>query len=186
MNQTVQPRHFRAARALNILINIIIAVLVILLAIFIIGGVWAHIDPNFGAELQDRLGDKPGTVPTISGLLAGGGLGGIIILSSYLYVALVVRAIVKTTVHGNPFVSENISRLRKTWIVIILAEIVRMIAMGVVQRSTAENSLADGNALEGFGVETSYQAWFLAFFIAIMAEVFRIGLELRRDQELTV
>jgi len=175
------PQHFRTAKLLLYLINVIIAVLIFFLALFVFAGIWVHVDPAVVEGFKDALADKPGQAPSISGLLTGGGIGGIIILAAYLYVAFVVRAIVKTTVNGNPFVDTNISRLRKTWIVIILAELVRMVAMGIVQESSVT-----GTTLESFGVETRLQAWILALFIAIMAEVFRIGLELRRDQELTV
>lgn len=131
--------------------------------------------------LQKSAGSQIGGIPSITGLMAGGILGGIIILSAYLYVAFVVRAIVKTTVAGNPFVSENISRLRKTWIVIITAEIIRIIA-SIFMNSTISAQSGELAA----DTEFRMQAWVLALFIAIMAEVFRIGLELRRDQELTV
>ena len=146
---------------------------------FLYVGIQAHLDPNLIDDAQRTAEDMLGKSLSTHGFMAGGVLGGIIILISYLYVAFVVRAIVKTTVNGNPFVTENISRLRKTWIIIILAEIVRIIAIGIFDQN-------DTSSAEGMGLELSYQAWFLAFFIAIMAEVFRIGLELRRDQELTV
>lgn len=173
-------QYFRAAKTLNILINIVIAMLLLFLILFIIVGVLAHFDPGFEDVLKES--DKSGMVTSVGGLMAGGILGGSIILAAYLYVAFVVRAIVKTTVRGNPFVSENISRLRKTWIIIALAEIVRMLA-SIIFNNGAANSVSSETVI---GVEIRLQAWILVLFIAIMAEVFRIGLELRRDQELTV
>ncbi len=106
-----------------------------------------------------------------------GGLAG-----AYLYVAFVVRAIVKTTVKGNPFVMENVSRLRITWVVIVLAEIFRMVLSTFIKPDISNCACAG----ELSNVEIPLQPWILALFIAIMAEVFRIGLELKRDQELTV
>ena len=105
-----------------------------------------------------------------------------IVASAYLYVAIVVKAIVRTTLQGDPFVESNISRLRKTWIVIACVEIFRMIAMGLLPSAPGQATVA----LSSFSVDTKLSAWFLVFVIAVMAEVFRIGLELRRDQELTV
>lgn len=177
MNSTNNTSYFRTARFLYILINVIIGVLFLLLALFAVAGIMALMDPGVAETVPGQFNEQHGVKANAASIIAGGGMGGVIILSAYLYVAFVVRSIVKTTVNGNPFVTANISRLRKTWIIIIVAEIVRMIATAIIK------SGADG---ETAGIETSYQAWFLAFFIAIMAEVFRIGLELRRDQELTV
>jgi len=175
---STEPKsYFRTARLLNILINVIIGVLFLLLAMFIAAGVMTHMDPSIANDVPDELNSQTGISASASSIFTGGIAGGIIIISAYLYVAFVVRAIVKTTVNGNPFVSANISRLRKTWIVIVLAEIVRMIATAIIKSGETGGEMK---------IEISYQAWFLAFFIAIMAEVFRIGLELRRDQELTV
>ena len=177
MDSTKNKSYFRTARFLYILINVIIGVLFLLLALFVVAGVMALMDPNVVNNFPEQFSDQHGVKANTASILAGGGMGGIIILAAYLYVAFVVRSIVKTTVNGNPFVTANISRLRKTWIIIIVAEIVRIIATAIIKSGST------GKSVE---VETSYQAWFLAFFIAIMAEVFRIGLELRRDQELTV
>jgi len=181
MDNPQTPQAVRAAKFLNVLINIIIGCLLLFLTLIIMIVVWVHFDPSLQQTTMDTLGSKPGEVPTFGALLMGGGLGTIIILIAYIYIAFVVKGIVKTTIDGNPFVTSNISRLRKTWVIIVVAEIVRMIAFGVVSESGS-----NGTSLDGFDIETNLQAWFLAFVIAIMAEVFRIGLELRRDQELTV
>lgn len=166
---------------MNILLWIIIAGL-LLGMIFMLGTAlvmqfsseWRDV---FMAKLEATGGEMPSPHslalnPLIAAVMAG----------AYLYVALVVKQIVKTTLNGDPFVEANISRLRKTWIVIALVEIFRMVIMGVLPGAPDHA----GSALTSFSLDTRLSAWFLVFVIAAMAEVFRIGLELRRDQELTV
>ena len=163
MTTDTPNKHFRSAKVLNLLINVIIAILLVFLVSVVAVLALSQFDPESVEIIQSQVEGSHNTFL----------ISAMIILASYLFVAFLVRAIVKTTVNGNPFVSENISRLRTIWMVIIGAEIFRIIFLSLTRK-------------DGFGVETWYQTWFLAFFIAIMAEVFRIGLELKRDQELTV
>ena len=153
----------KTARFLNIALNFVIAILVLFLIAMLL-------TPLFGEEVAESLRTKNGTAPSLLALNVSGSLGGSLIIVAYLFAALVVKKIVNTTVNGNPFVPENISRLRKTWIIIALAEILR----------SAVSYLVYGK------IDIPLSSWFLVFVIAIMAEVFRIGLELKRDQELTV
>jgi len=153
----------KTARFLNVALNIVIAILVFFLIAVILM-------PMVGEEVAEGLRSKNGSAPSIFALNMSGSMGGSLILIAYLFAALVVKKIVKTTMIGNPFVPENISRLRKTWIIIALAEILRSVVSFVVYDK----------------IDIPLSSWFLVFVIAIMAEVFRIGLELKRDQELTV
>lgn len=169
------------ARILNSIMTIIIVVIVIwvliMLALALLMQFPNSMRDGFIAQLEATGGEMPSLTslalhPVIATIVAG----------AYLYVAIVVKAIVKTTLQGDPFVESNISRLRKTWIVIACVEIFRMVAMALLPSAPGQAAVA----LSSFSVDTKLSAWFLVFVIAVMAEVFRIGLELRRDQELTV
>jgi len=165
------------------ILNVLLLAIIVILAIAIIGcliGTLIMLFPNGMREsLMAQLSQNGGAVPS-TGYLAVGFVGGLIMAGAFLYVAIVLKAIVKTTLNGDPFVEDNISRLRKTWVVIALAEIARVI----VTRFISSDMITDGVQPSGF--ETRLSAWFLVFVIATMAEVFRIGLELRRDQEYTI
>ena len=91
----------------------------------------------------------------------------------WLVVLNILRKIVGTLLAGNPFVSDNISRLRTMWIIIALSEIMRII---LVNASSAGEMIIDLRA----------GTIFLVFVIAALSEVFRHGAELRRDAELTI
>lgn len=180
MSTTAQGAPHRVARILNIALNVVIILLVLFVLIMGTGAFMMLIDSPVKEMVIDKLNETGRPVPS-SMALTSGYVGAAIIAGAYLYVALVVKRIVQTTLNGTPFDEANISRLRKTWIVIALVEIFRMVLVGVIP-----NTSQDGTALDSFTLETRLSAWFLVFVIAIMAEVFRVGLELKRDQELTV
>ena len=172
MNSVANKSVMKTARILNIALNIVIFVLALCFLVMLIL-------PFFGEEVAQGIKEKNGEAPSLMALNLAGGIGGSLIAAAYLYVALVIKKIVRTTLEGNPFVEENISRLRLTWMIIAGVEILKAVASSFMKSS----SLADGASIE---IDLNITAWFLVFVIAIMAEVFRIGLELRRDQELTV
>ena len=180
MSNTMSGSPIRVARILNVGLNVVIVLLILFVLAMLAGALMMLVDIQGKDRVIEQLKSTGGSVPPVAALSSLFGAGAII-AGAYLYVALVVKRIVKTTLGGNPFVEDNISRLRKTWVVIALVEIFRVGVMQVIPHSPQ-----NGSALNSFALETSLTAWFLVFVIATMAEVFRIGLELKRDQELTV
>lgn len=167
------------------ILHIILWVIIILLATFVIlmlgSALYTQFSDDWSKFVTATLEATGGQVPSRSEVVAGSIIAAIM-AGAYLYIALVVKAIVKTTLNGDPFVETNISRLRKTWIIIAVLEIFRMISMQHIPGAPS----GAVPALNNFSLATNLPVWFLVFVIAAMAEVFRIGLELRRDQELTV
>lgn len=180
MNNETSAAPTRSAKILSVGINIIIFILMfLLLAIFTIG-IALLINPDLKDSLFADYALKGMVIPS-GFVMASGYFGTVIIISAYLFVALIMRKIVQTTLAGNPFVEANISRLRTTWVVIALTELFKMFLFGYIAKST---SGAAGSGQTSY--ESNLSVWFLVFVIATMAEAFRIGLELKRDQELTV
>ena len=167
------------ARTLHIALMIVIMLLSLIVLVFSVAAVMLLLPTGLRETMLQQITDSGAIAPSLGHMLASV-IAGAVMALAYLYVALVVRAIVKTTFNGNPFVPENISRLRKTWVVVALAEIFRMVMTGLNFKPSGDHFL------EGFSMDTQLTAWFLVFVIAIMAEVFRHGLKLQRDQELTV
>lgn len=173
MDSVANNSVMNTARVLNIVLNTVIVILAFFLLFMLVL-------PFFGEEVAQGMKEKNGEAPSLFALNVGGALGGSLIVAAYLYVALVIKKIVRTTLDGNPFVEENISRLRLTWMIIAGVEILKSIVSSFLKSS----SMTTGGAT--IEIDVNITAWFLVFVIAIMAEVFRIGLELKRDQELTV
>ena len=179
MNTLEHTKPPAIARILHIALMVVIVLLSIVVLVFAISAVMLLLPTGLQETMLQQIADSGAPVPSTGAMLASV-IAGAVMALAYLYVALVVKAIVKTTFNGNPFVPENISRLRKTWVIVALAEIFRMVMTGLSLKPSGDNFL------EGFSIDTQLTAWFLVFVIAVMAEVFRHGLKLQQDQELTV
>ena len=159
------------AKGLNVLLRI--AMVIMGIAILLLLGVSLllmtnnSISAEFLKELAETNQDIGAGYPIIAVI------GAAIIAAMWFYVLNILRKIVGTLLAGNPFVSDNISRLRTMWIIIALSEIVRII---LVNMSSAGEMVIDLRA----------GTIFLVFVIAALSEVFRHGAELRRDSELTI
>jgi len=143
------------AKGLNVLLRV--AMIFMTLAIFLLVsfGIILTTENSISADILNTLSETNSEIVT------------------WLFVLSVLRKIVRTLLNGDPFIPENISRLRLIWIVIALSEIVRIIIVNIT---------GDGEMVMDIRPAT----WFLVFVIAALAEVFRHGAELRRDAELTI
>lgn len=98
----------------------------------------------------------------------------------YFVVDKLIR-VVRTIQDGDPFVDANVKRMRIMWILIASAEIFRMISLFILSMVAGQG----GDAVT-MRVDIQLGTWFLVFVIAALSEAFRMGVELRRDQELTI
>ena len=132
---------------------------------------------DFGSSLDAKLPEGLN-----SATLAGGSLASAVIAVGWFFVLGLLRRVVTTVIHKDPFLPENISRLRTIWIIIAATEIFRMIAMFIVS----------GN-VDGSRLDIRIGTWFFIFIIAAISEAFRHGAALRAEgaalraeQELTI
>ena len=160
------------ARGLHILLMIVMALMVIATALLFIFGLILISENSISADLSRKLYETD-AIDFIPHNVALACFGGALIASIWLFVLNILRKITGTLLKGDPFIPQNISRLRMIWIVIALAEIIRII---IVNISSSETMVLD----------IRLGTWFLVFVIAALAEVFRHGAELRRDQALTI
>jgi len=105
-----------------------------------------------------------------------------IIATAYFWVVKILHKVVKTLLAGDPFIPDNISRLRLMWILLAATELFRM----VMHTATSVQDLVESVGEASSMIDIRFGTWFLVFIIAALAEVFRHGAELRRDAELTV
>ena len=169
------------ARGLNIMLWIAMAILV---AVFI-GMVIFGISMFFSNGLQDMLFAElknSGNVPTPQkfGIIF---FCAALMTAGYIYVVNVLRKIVGTLIAGDPFVPENISRLRGVWIALAVFELFRMISRNLLAVDINKLNVTDTDSAT---IDIRLGTWFLVFVIAALAEVFRHGAVLRRDQEFTI
>ena len=159
------------ARGLNILIIIAMGFIALSVVLFICFGIILMTDNSISADLMTKLEESGTNMKAHLSSVAL--LGSALIGAMWFFVLNILRQIVKTLLEGDPFVPENISRLRLMWIVIALAEILRIVTMNLSTVGEMTLDLRPGT-------------WFVVFVVAALAEVFRHGAELRRDAELTI
>ena len=110
--------------------------------------------------------------------LMGRCLAGVVVTVGWFFVLKLLRGVVKAVIHGDPFLPENIARLRNIWIIFSVTEIFRMIASFAIG--------GDGQSADGTHLDVRLGTWFFIFVIAVISEAFRHGAALRADQELTI
>jgi len=159
------------AKGLNILLRIAMIFMALAVCLLIAFGVILTTDNTISADIIKTLSETNSEIVAHKASLAF--FGSAVVAMIWFFVLSVLRKIVGTLLGGDPFIPENISRLRLIWIVIALSEIVRIIVVNVT---------GDGEMVMDIRPAT----WFLVFVIAALAEVFRHGAELRRDAELTI
>ncbi len=175
------PQGSPFAKGLNVLLGVAMLILIMVCLGMLIFGLCMFFDNGlkdmFFAELE-LTGNTP-SAPKL-GLVF---IAAAMMTAGYIFVVHMLRKIVGTLIAGDPFVPANISRLRSVWIVIAICELFRMTFRSVL--SIEINSLNVAESVTS-SIDIRLGTWFLVFVIAALAEVFRHGAVLRRDQELTV
>lgn len=110
--------------------------------------------------------------------LMGRCLAGAVVAVGWFFVLKLLRGVVTAVIHGDPFLSENIARLRNIWIIFAVTEIFRMAAFFIMG--------GDGQVEGGAHLDIRLGTWFFIFVIMVISEAFRHGAALRADQELTI
>jgi hypothetical protein len=113
--------------------------------------------------------------PTV---LMGRCLAGAVVAVGWFFVLKLLRGVVSAVIHGDPFLPQNIARLRNIWVIFAVTEIFRMIAFFLMG--------GDGPAEGGSQLDIRLGTWFFIFVIVVISEAFRHGAALRADQELTI
>lgn len=164
----------RVAKVLRFIIFLGRFILAVAAVLIIIAAIWMVFSDTLQEQLRMSMGGE--TRPNHY-ILPAMCLGMAIIAGAWFWVLHMLSNVVDTLIEGDPFVPTNINRLRRMWIVIALTEIFRM---GIVSFPILSVSETD----EAFPIRIG--TWFLVFVIATLAEAFRYGAALRRDQELTI
>jgi len=163
----------RMAKALRAIISIGQAVLVVSALVLFAGSAFMALSSDFQDQIFQSVGmeNKPNKMMLPLACASAG-----LVALAWFYVLYTLRRIVGTLISGDPFVPENISRLRLMWIVIALTEVFRMVFFSMFGPLNNDS----GTFQIRIGV------WFLVFVIATLSEAFRHGAAMRQEQELTI
>ena len=171
----MEPR----GRSLAAVASVIILMLIIIMSLGIIAVIGAGVTVAFsGGEIEAKLAQvlHAAVVPTRAELLF---LFAALVILLGLAVAMLqrLRRVVLTVRNGEPFHERNPSDLRIIALLLALGEILTTVAF-----------LAIPEGLRGEHVKYDFDltSWFAVLIVLVLAEVFREGVRLRRDAELTV
>ncbi|WP_026942929.1 DUF2975 domain-containing protein [Hellea balneolensis] len=171
MNALNDNKGTQVARRLAVILKIAI-VFVIMAVILLLGSALTLMtDNSISQSLIEKISETGSSATAMSSAIIC--LGSAIVAAIWLFVLFILKKIVRTLLEGDPFVVENISRVRLMWILVALSEIVRMVFMNISMQNEIVLDIRPGT-------------WFAVFVMAALAEVFRHGAELRRDAELTI
>ncbi len=102
-----------------------------------------------------------------------------------LVVIHLLRKIFSTLAAGSPFVPSNAARIRLIGWIVIGAEFAEQLLQVVGQRIVMASFDTEGVTLR-WDIDISGSTIFWGFVLLVLAEVFRLGVEMREDQEFTV
>ena len=133
---------------------------------------------SFGFQpIQDEFKD----ISPITALLFC--LSAFVAIGALLIILKQLKKICHTLVLGDPFVPENAKRLRTIWITVAIAELFRLFS-GFFIPVVHSNTIAGEQV--SISMEFRFYVWFLVLALMVLAEVFREGARLRREQKLTI
>jgi len=111
-----------------------------------------------------------------------------IVIAVFIFILIQLRNFLETLEDGDPFTMENARRIRIIGLVIIGSELgikLAMIGSAAIIDSAVRIEgarLVWGELLSAF----SLPSIFLGFVVLIIAEIFRLGVKMREEQELTI
>ncbi|HOJ58202.1 MAG TPA: DUF2975 domain-containing protein [Bacillota bacterium] len=109
----------------------------------------------------------------------------VVVFAVYLYVLYNLRRVFATLVAGNPFARENVSSIRRIGGAVITGAVVRSLVQTAFGLFFAQNVAIPGVDFTA-KLTLDFVTLFLGFVILVLAEIFRMGSELKEEQDLTV
>lgn len=154
-----------------------------------------NIDPDAYSITAEKYGIASAELEDVSAHLRfrspGGGFLSFFIFHVAVDIAIVMvviyllRRIISTLAAGSPFVPANASRIRAIGWVVIVGEFAKQFVEFLGHIIVTTTFDAQGLSFE-FDMEFSLSTIFWGFVLLALAEVFRLGVQMREDQSLTI
>lgn len=111
----------------------------------------------------------------------------IISLVAFTFIVHRLRLIFATLIAGDPFVPQNAGHLRLIAIALIIYQVIRYTAQGVVNLLISVLGPASpGDPVMATQFTLNLSVWFAVLVLFVLSEVFREGTRLREEQKLTI
>jgi hypothetical protein len=161
------------AKLLSVILIIGQVILAFAVFICLVAMVLFFLPETMSLSIKSELADK-----LDSRLVLGELLSASLVAIGWFFVLHLLRKVASALIHGDPFLPENITRLRLILILIIATEIIRILKVFFL--GTA------GETEQIMRIDIRIGTWFFIFIIAAISEAFRHGAALRAEQELTI
>lgn len=107
------------------------------------------------------------------------------LLSVAVYIIHQLRHIFRTLVENDPFVIDNAIRLRRVAIGVLVGAVLQAVAE-ILVGSLIMKAISIPGLLVNLRIQISVTTVFLGLVLLILAEIFKIGTEIKDEQELTI
>jgi hypothetical protein len=115
------------------------------------------------------------------------GLYPVLIWVGMFFICFLLLRIIKTTLEGDPFVMKNVIRLRIIGIIMTLTPLLLKLISDIYVNSLIVSIKMDNVRLSTYDFEPIvYAGIFIGLIFAVLQEVFRSGIKLKEENELTV
>lgn len=134
-----------------------------------------------------KIGIAPGLISDSSSRMAFAGMmsAGAVVAWGMLYILRQVKALLSGTDHASPFTLANANRVSRIGVSVIIMGLVSESIKFAVGAYTASVVTVPGLELRP-GMQIPWATLFLGLMVMVVAEVFRYGVRLQEDSDLTV
>lgn len=167
------PTSAPIARMLSVVLIIGQCILVFALLLFLLAAILLCLPETMALSVRSEFADK-----LVGTSIVGHLMFGAIVAAAWFFVLRLLRQVVTTLIHGDPFSPKNIARLRIILALIIGTELIRILKVFILGAVGATEKI--------MLLDIQIGTWFFIFIIAAISEAFRYGAALRAEQELTI
>lgn len=108
-----------------------------------------------------------------------------VVIGGGLVIVRRLKALFASFTSGEPFQAENASHLRVIWVALTVIELARM-GLGMAAGALIAAFGQPGEAVLRVQMNFAVSTWIAILILIVLAEVFREGARLKRDQDLTI
>jgi hypothetical protein len=138
---------------------------------------WNNTMQTYPMNLHPEFGIKSWTASIFFYLTS------IVVSVIFLWIVWYLRKLIRTIKEGNPFLPENPGRIRKIAYAILVWAPFELMTYGSMYRAFTIQSHIPGGFIQ---LRPSLEMIFLGLVILVIAEVFKQGVKLQQEQDLTV
>jgi len=160
-------------KMLSVILMIGQAILALSVFICLIASVLFCLPETMSFSIKSELSDKLDTSLVLGELMSGA-----IVSLGWFFVLHLLRKVASALIHGDPFLPENVSRIRLILILVTATEVIRISKVFFLGTAGVPSDVPVIDIRAG--------TLFLIFIIAVISEAFRHGAALRAEQELTI